>query len=138
MYQDYINEDLTSYYASILNCSIKEIISYALQDGKCIRGFIVKHTIETLTNKPTKLWQPTVCVELVHGFSLVIDDLPCMDNDLIRRNKPSTFVKFGERASLLTSMYGISQAFHLLFDGLNQLEISQENYIYFTIISYFL
>ena len=42
-----------------------------------------------------------------------------MDNDYIRRNKPSTFVKFGERESILISFYSISEAFKLLFDGIN-------------------
>jgi len=132
MFYDYIKNDLETYYKTILNCKIREILNYSLEGGKCIRGFIVKHIIETLTCKPTTIWQPVVCVELVHALSLIVDDLPCMDNDILRRHKPSTFVKFGERSALLTTFYGISHALHILFDGLNSLNMSNDNYIYFT------
>jgi geranylgeranyl pyrophosphate synthase len=118
MYYEYIEKELSIYYKQIKDSKIKEIIKYSLDGGKCIRGFIVKHLIETLTNKPCELWQPIVAIELIQGVSLVIDDLPCMDNDLIRRNKPSTFARYGERQALLTSLYGMNEAFHLLFQGM--------------------
>lgn len=122
MYYEYIEKELSIYYQQIKNSKIKEIIKYSLDGGKCIRGFIVKHLIETLTNKPCKIWQPIVAIELIQGVSLVIDDLPCMDNDLIRRNKPSTFAQYGERQAILTSLYGISEAFNILFQGLKILK----------------
>lgn len=117
MFEKYIQEDLETYYSKISNSKIRDILKYSLEGGKCIRGFIVKHLIEQLSGN-TNIWQPVVSIELIHGISLIIDDLPCMDNDLIRRNKPSTFVKFGERQTILVSFYGISEAFKLLFDGL--------------------
>lgn len=117
MFEKYINNDLETYYSQINNSKIRDILKYSLEGGKCIRGFIVKHLIEKLSGN-TNIWQPVVSIELIHGLSLIIDDLPCMDNDHIRRNKPSTFVKFGERQSILISLYGISEAFKLLFDGL--------------------
>ena len=40
-------------------------------------------------------------VECIHAYSLIHDDLPCMDNDSIRRGKPSTHVKFGESTAVL-------------------------------------
>jgi geranylgeranyl diphosphate synthase type II len=131
MFYNYIKNDLDIYYKTIHNCKIREILNYSLEGGKCIRGFIVKHIIETLTCKPTTIWQPVVCVELVHALSLIVDDLPCMDNDIIRRHKPSTFIKFGERSALLSTFYGMSHALHILFDGLDSLNMSNENYIYF-------
>jgi geranylgeranyl diphosphate synthase type II len=94
-----------------------------LEGGKCIRGFIVKHIIETLTNNSSP-WQPIASIELIHGISLILDDLPCMDNDIERRGKPSTFARFGERHAILVSMYGISEAFRLLFNGLKNVQQS--------------
>jgi len=129
MYNKYIENDLFFYYNTIKNSKIKEILMYSLDDGKCIRGFIVKHLIEILTAKPTKLWQPIVAIELIHGVSLVIDDLPCMDNDMIRRNKPSTFARYGERQAILTSIYGISEAFNLLYKGIRELQLDINNYV---------
>ena len=40
-------------------------------------------------------------VECIHAYSLIHDDLPCMDNDSIRRGKPSTHIKFGESTAVL-------------------------------------
>ena len=40
-------------------------------------------------------------VECIHAYSLIHDDLPCMDNDLMRRGKPSTHIKFGEATAVL-------------------------------------
>jgi len=132
MYQDYVKNELEFYYNTIQNSKIKEILRYSLEDGKCIRGFIVKHLIETLKNRNNIMnqfiWQPIVAIELIQGISLVIDDLPCMDNDLIRRNKPSTFARYGERQALLVSLYGISEAFNLLIKGI-ELNIDSKEYI---------
>lgn len=116
MFEQYIVNELNQYYETIQNSKLKEIISYSLEGGKCIRGFIVKHIIETLTQN-TAPWEPIASIELIHGISLILDDLPCMDNDTTRRGKPSTFAQFGERHSILVSMYGISEAFRLLFTG---------------------
>jgi geranylgeranyl diphosphate synthase type II len=131
MFDKYIKNELEIYYNTIQNSKIKEIIKYSLEDGKCIRGFIVKHIIETLSNKECIVWQPIVSIELIHGISLVLDDLPCMDNDSMRRNKPSTFAKFGERHAILVSMFGISEAFKLLFNGLKEIRemINNDEYI---------
>jgi geranylgeranyl pyrophosphate synthase len=129
MFEKYIENDLIIYYNTIQHSKIREIIKYSLEGGKGIRGGIVKHIIETLSGEQNNLWQPVVSIELIHGISLVLDDLPCMDNDLTRRNKPSTFAKFGERHAILVSMYGISEAFKLLFNGLKELNIQNKEYI---------
>jgi geranylgeranyl diphosphate synthase type II len=127
MYYSYIKNDLQQYYNTINNSKIKNILQYSLEDGKCIRGFIVKHLINKLSNN--HFWQPVVSIELIHGISLIIDDLPCMDNDVERRNKPSTFVKFGERNSLMVSFFGISEAFKILIDCIRQNEDKFNNNI---------
>ncbi len=129
MFEKYIENELTIYYNTIKHSKLREIIKYSLDGGKAIRGGIVKHIIETLSGEECNLWQPIVSIELIHGISLVLDDLPCMDNDLIRRNKPSTFAQFGERHAILISMFGITEAFKLLFNGLKQLNFQNENYI---------
>lgn len=129
MFEKYIQNDLLNYYNTIKHSKIKEIIKYSLEGGKGIRGGIVKHIIETLNGEETNLWQPIVSIELIHGLSLVLDDLPCMDNDLVRRNKPSTFAKYSERHAILVSLYGMTEAFKLLFDGIKILDIQDKEYI---------
>ena len=53
-------------------------------------------------------------VECIHAYSLIHDDLPCMDNDLIRRGKPSTHVKFGESTAVLAGNSLLTMAFEIL------------------------
>jgi len=126
MFEGYIKEELEIYYKNIQNSKLKNIIKYSLEGGKCIRGAIVKYLINFLSNKNNNIWQPIVSIELIHGISLIIDDLPCMDNDKIRRNKASTFVQFGERQSILVSLYGISEAFKLLIDSVKNNNLYQD------------
>ena len=55
-------------------------------------------------------------VECIHAYSLIHDDLPCMDNDMIRRGKPSTHVKFGEATAILAGNSLLALAFEILSD----------------------
>ncbi len=59
-------------------------------------------------------------VECIHAYSLIHDDLPCMDNDKIRRGKPTTHIKFGESTAVLAGNSLLTMAFEILsFPGLN-------------------
>ena len=53
-------------------------------------------------------------VECIHAYSLIHDDLPCMDNDLIRRGKPSTHIKYGESTAVLAGNSLLTMAFEIL------------------------
>ena len=53
-------------------------------------------------------------VECIHAYSLIHDDLPCMDNDTIRRGKPATHVKFGESTAVLAGNSLLTMAFEIL------------------------
>ena len=53
-------------------------------------------------------------VECIHAYSLIHDDLPCMDNDSIRRGKPSTHIKFGEATAVLAGNSLLTMAFEIL------------------------
>jgi len=53
-------------------------------------------------------------VECIHAYSLIHDDLPCMDNDLIRRGKASTHIKFGESTAVLAGNSLLTMAFEIL------------------------
>ena len=53
-------------------------------------------------------------VECIHAYSLIHDDLPCMDNDTIRRGKPSTHVKFGESTAVLAGNSLLTMAYEIL------------------------
>ena len=89
MFYQYVEQELETYIANIRGSNTRDIIRYSITGGKCIRGYIVKHLMETLGGFSD--WRPVASIEAVHATSLILDDLPCMDNDRIRRGKPSTF-----------------------------------------------
>ena len=128
MYDGEIIPYLEKYFTTIKSEQLRAIFKYSVVGGKCIRGFIVKHIIETLTGKNTDYWQAITCVELIHAASLIIDDLPCMDNDYMRRGKLSVFSKFGKHEAILMTFYMISESVRLINNGLpkNTFERSQE------------
>ena len=64
-------------------------------------------------------------VECIHAYSLIHDDLPCMDNDSIRRGKPSTHIKFGESTAVLAGNSLLTMAFEILSH--KDLDISEKN-----------
>ncbi len=66
-------------------------------------------------------------VECIHAYSLIHDDLPCMDNDKLRRGKPSTHYKFGESTALLAGSSLLTMAFEILSNS--NLKIKKENKI---------
>ena len=53
-------------------------------------------------------------VECIHAYSLIHDDLPCMDDDKVRRGKPSTHIKFGESTAVLAGNSLLTMAFEIL------------------------
>ena len=69
-------------------------------------------------------------VECIHAYSLIHDDLPCMDNDLLRRGKPSTHIKFGESTAVLAGNSLLTMAFEILsHKNLNISETNKNNLI---------
>ena len=68
-----------------------------------------------------KLLSICSAVECIHSYSLIHDDLPCMDNDLMRRGKPSTHKKFGEATAVLAGNSLLTLAFEIISDKRNLL-----------------
>ena len=66
-------------------------------------------------------------IECIHAYSLIHDDLPCMDNDSLRRGKPSTHIKFGESTAVLAGNSLLTMAFEILSH--KDLKISEKNKI---------
>ena len=83
-----------------------------LGGGKRIRAFLVMKTAELLGADTQEAALPYACaIEMIHASSLIHDDMPCMDNDEMRRGKPSTHVAFGETAALLSGDALMMKAF---------------------------
>lgn len=72
-----------------------------LGGGKRLRPLLVLATSETLQGNAHAALNAACAVELIHAYSLVHDDMPCMDNDVLRRGKPTVHVQFGQAQALL-------------------------------------
>ncbi len=86
----------------------------ALGAGKRVRPLLAYAAGELSGADPERVTVAGAAVELIHAYSLVHDDLPCMDDDVLRRGKPTCHVEFDEATALLVGDALQSLAFHLL------------------------
>ena len=100
-----------------------------ISGGKKIRTTIIFDTGKLFKIKERKLLDVCAAVECIHSYSLIHDDLPCMDDDSIRRGKPSTHKKFGEATAVLAGNSLLTLAFEIISDKKNLLSLNQKNEI---------
>jgi farnesyl diphosphate synthase len=92
-----------------------DAMRYAVLDGgKRLRPLLVLAASEAVGGNREAALRAACATELIHAYSLVHDDLPCMDNDVLRRGKPTVHVKFGEADALLAGDALQALAFELL------------------------
>ena len=84
--------------------------------GKKIRSTIILNTAKIFNLNFNKVINICAAVECIHSYSLIHDDLPCMDNDKLRRGKPSTHAKFGESTAVLAGNSLLTMAFEIITD----------------------
>ena len=88
-----------------------------LGGGKKIRSSIILNTGKIFNIESKKLLNICGAVECIHSYSLIHDDLPCMDNDKVRRGKPATHVKYGESTAVLAGNSLLTLAFEIISDS---------------------
>ena len=93
---------------------LKPIRYGLLPGGKKIRSKLIIDIGKIFKIKYHKLIQIGAAVECIHAYSLIHDDLPCMDNDRLRRGKLSTHAKFGESTAILAGNSLLTIAFEIL------------------------
>ena len=94
---------------------LSDAMRYAVLDGgKRLRPLLVLAACEAVDGNTEAALRAACAVELIHAYSLVHDDMPCMDNDVLRRGKPTVHVKFGEAGALLAGDALQALAFELL------------------------
>ena len=92
-----------------------EAMRYAVLDGgKRLRPLLVLAARDAVGGQAEAALRAACAVELIHAYSLVHDDMPCMDNDVLRRGKPTVHVQFGEAQALLAGDALQAFAFELL------------------------
>ena len=105
--------------ADIAPAGLHAAMRYAvLEGGKRVRALLA-HAAGELTGADAEAVDAAACaVELIHAYSLVHDDMPCMDDDVLRRGKPTVHVEFGEAVALLTGDALQTLAFQVLSEAL--------------------
>ncbi|EGJ08790.1 polyprenyl synthetase family protein [Rubrivivax benzoatilyticus] len=92
-----------------------EAMRYGVLDGgKRLRPLLVMAACEALGGSREAALRSACAVELIHAYSLVHDDMPCMDNDVLRRGKPTVHVKYGEAQAMLAGDAMQALAFEIL------------------------
>ncbi|WP_053364051.1 polyprenyl synthetase family protein [Bacillus sp. FJAT-27251] len=95
--------------------TLKEAMLYSLEaGGKRIRPLLLFATLKAFGCKPEKGLDAAAAIEMVHTYSLIHDDLPSMDNDDLRRGKPTNHKVFGEAAAILAGDALLTLSFKLL------------------------
>ena len=96
--------------ASQVECAM----AYAVRGGKRVRAVLTLAFGELLGADPEYTLRAACAIEMLHAYSLIHDDLPCMDNDDMRRGQPSTHKAFGEAVALLAGDGLLTKAFETL------------------------
>lgn len=99
---------------------IKEKIKYAIHGGKRLRPIIVLSICNQKNDDIYRCLKYALAMELIHTASLLLDDLPSMDNDNERRNQPSFHIKYSVVSAQLISNILLGLSFKLIYDNFKE------------------
>jgi geranylgeranyl diphosphate synthase type II len=96
---------------------LDEAMRYSLlAGGKRIRPVLTLATARAIGTKPEDVLPAAAAIELIHTYSLIHDDLPAMDDDALRRGRPTSHVKYGEDVAILAGDGLFAEAIHVFSD----------------------
>lgn len=106
---------LQSWVPAAAPAGLGEAMRYGVLDGgKRLRPLLVLAACDAAGGNRSAALRASVAVELIHAYSLIHDDMPCMDNDVLRRGKPTVHVRFGEAQAMLAGDAMQALAFEVL------------------------
>lgn len=112
---DVILSDIFEYTENYVENSFIDMIKYPIKaGGKRLRPILSCLSAELFKGNYKDVIIPAIALEIIHTYSLVHDDLPTMDNDDLRRGKPTTHIKYGEANAILVGDGLLTHAFQLL------------------------
>ena len=100
--------------APFFESPITQGMAYATEGGKRLRGFLVLESARMHGVGPDRAIWPATAIEALHAYSLVHDDLPCMDDDDLRRGRPTVHIKWDEGTAVLVGDALQTLAFELV------------------------
>ena len=110
-----VEQALSGWVSADAPAGLGQAMRYGVLDGgKRLRPLLVRAACEAVHGEPEAALRAAVAVELIHAYSLVHDDLPCMDNDVLRRGKPTVHVRYGEAGAMLAGDAMQALAFEIL------------------------
>ncbi len=110
-----VEDALSAWIPADTPARLGDAMRYAVLDGgKRLRPLLVLGASEAVGGNADAALRAACAVELIHAYSLVHDDMPCMDNDVLRRGKPTVHVAYGEATALLAGDALQALAFELL------------------------
>ena len=125
-----VDKFLINYLKKQKNSLLVKPMKYGvISGGKKIRSTIIFDFGKIFNLNEKKLINICAAVECIHSYSLIHDDLPCMDNDKIRRGKPSTHIKFGEASAVLAGSSLLTLAFEIIAEKKYLLNSKMKNEI---------
>ena len=123
-YQTEVNTILENFLKEkITNKKMNEIVKWSLKGGKRLRSMIVldiTNSLNYINNKDIDNTKASIACEFLHTASLIIDDLPCMDNDIFRRGIETVHYKYGSQNAYLISGFMIGQVLKLLNENIDE------------------
>ena len=129
----YINKEIVSFNKDLdiflnkykTNNKLFKVMCYSLRNGgKRLRPIIIKEVSKSLNLKKRQYINSMIAIELIHSYSLIHDDLPCMDDDDYRRGRLSTHKKYDEAQAILAGNSLLTMAFNLLSKDSNLLLVN--------------
>ncbi|MEC7179358.1 MAG: farnesyl diphosphate synthase [Pseudomonadota bacterium] len=125
-----IDQFLLNFFKKQKKSTLVNPMKYGLiSGGKKIRSTLIFDTGKLFNLNEKKLINICAAVECIHSYSLIHDDLPCMDNDSMRRGKLSAHKKYGEATAVLAGNSLLTLAFEIISDKKNLLTLKQKNRI---------
>lgn len=110
-----VEQALSTWVPAEAPAGLGEAMRYGVLDGgKRLRPLLVLAACDALAGHREAAMRAAVAVELIHAYSLIHDDMPCMDNDVLRRGKPTVHVKYGEAPAMLAGDAMQALAFEVL------------------------
>lgn len=110
-----VNKELNQYLPQGRPEILHESMAYSVNaGGKRLRPALVLWTTELLGGNKAHAMPVACAMEMIHTYSLIHDDLPCMDDDDLRRGKPTNHVVYGEALALLAGDALLTQAFEMI------------------------
>ncbi|MBX3606268.1 MAG: polyprenyl synthetase family protein [Piscinibacter sp.] len=112
---DAVESALDAWVPADAPAGLGEAMRYGVLDGgKRLRPLLVLAGAQAVAGEREAALRAACAVELIHAYSLVHDDMPCMDNDVLRRGKPTVHVRFGEAQAMLAGDAMQALAFEVL------------------------